>query len=99
MSHAYDQQCLLSRKLTNTCQFDTKIPVPFKVLSHWWIDFDVGGSTFHFVCTRRRTRVTDLNSVNQSTPCTFCSDVYLCSNEVSVQRLSAAIARTSSRSD
>ncbi|GFX43671.1 transposable element Tcb2 transposase [Trichonephila clavipes] len=30
-----------------------------------WIDFDAGGSTFHSVRTRRCTRVTDLNSVNQ----------------------------------
>ncbi|GFX53306.1 uncharacterized protein TNCV_362991 [Trichonephila clavipes] len=39
---------------------DTKVIVFFKVLSHWWIDFDVGGSTFHSVRTRRCPRVQDL---------------------------------------
>ncbi|GFW68053.1 uncharacterized protein TNCV_1618141 [Trichonephila clavipes] len=37
-------------------------------LSHWCIDFEVGELTFHFVRTRRCTRVTDLSSVNQSEP-------------------------------
>ncbi|GFW34808.1 uncharacterized protein TNCV_697961 [Trichonephila clavipes] len=44
---------------------DTKVPVSFKALSHWSIDFDVGGSTFHSVRTRHCTRVTDLNSANK----------------------------------
>ncbi|GFS79102.1 uncharacterized protein TNCV_4408271 [Trichonephila clavipes] len=36
---------------------DTKVPVSFKALSHWWMDFGVGGSTFHSVRTRCCTPV------------------------------------------
>ncbi|GFW14430.1 uncharacterized protein TNCV_298501 [Trichonephila clavipes] len=41
---------------------DTKVPVSFKVLSHWWIDFGVGGLIFHSVRTRSCTRVADLKN-------------------------------------
>ncbi|PRD23483.1 UNVERIFIED_CONTAM: hypothetical protein NCL1_46215 [Trichonephila clavipes] len=74
MNHAHDQLCLLSRKLENTCQFDLpKLTVSFKVLSHWWLDFDVAGSTFRSVRTQRCSHVTDLNSVNQKLTRPTCS--------------------------
>ncbi|GFV94919.1 hypothetical protein TNCV_1029171 [Trichonephila clavipes] len=40
------------------------------------VDFDVRGSTFHSVQTHRCTRVTDLNSVVQSTQRTFDCGVF-----------------------
>ncbi|GFV32185.1 uncharacterized protein TNCV_1674731 [Trichonephila clavipes] len=43
---------------------DTKVPISFKVLSHWWINLYVGRSAFHSVRRRCCPRVTDLNSVN-----------------------------------
>ncbi|PRD33609.1 UNVERIFIED_CONTAM: hypothetical protein NCL1_17160 [Trichonephila clavipes] len=54
-------------------------------LSHWCIDFEVGELTFHFVRTRRCTRVTDLSSVNQSTLCTFYCGVHIFTNEVNTR--------------
>ncbi|GFU14183.1 hypothetical protein TNCV_4167811 [Trichonephila clavipes] len=46
----------------------------------------------HSVRTRRCTRVTDLNFVNQSTPCILNCGVLILTNEVSVKILSSAIA-------
>ncbi|GFV33484.1 hypothetical protein TNCV_318101 [Trichonephila clavipes] len=66
---------------------ETKVPVSIKVLSHWWIDFDVGGSTFYSVRTRRCTRVTDLNSVNQRAYCIFVSKSLLMKSVAKVYRL------------
>ncbi|GFT73571.1 uncharacterized protein TNCV_4021711 [Trichonephila clavipes] len=48
--------------------------------------------TSHSVRTRRCTRVTDSNSVNQSTPCTFYCGVHIFINEISVKSPSSAIA-------
>ncbi|GFU96386.1 alpha-carbonic anhydrase domain-containing protein [Trichonephila clavipes] len=61
------------------------------IINNGHSDFDVGGSTFHSVRTRRCTRVTDLNSVNQSRHCTFCCGVQIFTNEVSVTSLTSAI--------
>ncbi|GFW35629.1 uncharacterized protein TNCV_4434801 [Trichonephila clavipes] len=55
-------------------------------------NFDAGGSTFHSVRTRRCTRVTDLNSVNQSRHYNFCCGVHILINEFNVTSLSSAIA-------
>ncbi|GFX43638.1 hypothetical protein TNCV_510871 [Trichonephila clavipes] len=60
---------------------DTKVLVSFKVLSHWRIDYDIEGSTFQSIRTRCCTRVTDLNSVIQSTHCTFCCGIRIFTNE------------------
>ncbi|GFU69931.1 hypothetical protein TNCV_3348561 [Trichonephila clavipes] len=48
--------------------------------------------TFHSVRTRRYTGVTDLNSANQSTHCTFCYGVHIFTHGISVKSLSSAIA-------
>ncbi|GFU24155.1 hypothetical protein TNCV_2007411 [Trichonephila clavipes] len=62
-----------------------------QVVPQWWRDFDVGGSTFHFYGTRRCTRVTDLNFVDQSAHYTSCGGVRIFTNKMSVTSLSSSI--------
>ncbi|PRD25329.1 UNVERIFIED_CONTAM: hypothetical protein NCL1_41243 [Trichonephila clavipes] len=71
---------------------DTKVPVSFKVIFDWWMDFDVRGSTFHSVRTRPCTHMTDLNSVNQSMHCTLYLGDHIFTYVVSVKSLSSTIA-------
>ncbi|GFU29665.1 hypothetical protein TNCV_2408781 [Trichonephila clavipes] len=75
--------------LKDTCQF--VIPNFRSPLKVFPTDVHVGGSTFHYVRTRRCTRVTDLNSVNQSTHHTFCCGVHTFTNEASVTGISSTI--------
>ncbi|GFT25403.1 hypothetical protein TNCV_182311 [Trichonephila clavipes] len=49
-------------------------------------------SDIPFCSTCRCSRVTDLNSVNQSMPCTFSCGVHIVTNKVSETSLSSAIA-------
>ncbi|GFX19803.1 transposable element Tcb1 transposase [Trichonephila clavipes] len=49
-------------------------------------------TAFHFVRTRRCACLSALNSINQSTHCTFCCGFHIFTNEVSVTSLSSAIA-------
>ncbi|PRD17729.1 UNVERIFIED_CONTAM: hypothetical protein NCL1_63452 [Trichonephila clavipes] len=55
------------------------------------IDFDVGGSTFYSVRTRRCTRGTYLNSANQNTHCLFYCGAHIFTDEISAKSLSSEI--------